>query len=63
MTQEIKIPVCPKCGSHEVFQAASAVWDPFLRQWALAVLHGDMFCGECDHEFTANQAWKNITAQ
>ena len=57
MKPELRIPACPKCKSEAVFQAASAVWDPFICQWQLSVLHRDMICGECEHEFTVEESW------
>jgi len=57
MKPNLKIPVCPKCKSEAVFQAASASWDPFVCQWQLSLLHKDMLCGECDHEFTEEESW------
>lgn len=46
------IPVCPKCGSTDVYADVNAIWDSTHEQWDAGDSSGDETgsCSNCDAE-------------
>lgn len=49
----VKLPVCSKCGSHNIAWDASAVWNPETNKMELASTHDCATCQDCDNEMNS----------
>lgn len=56
-----KEPVCPECGSPQVFREAIVAWDIYKQDWTPPELLPSLYCRQCEHEFLLPAVkWKEV---